>query len=170
MWRVRRAGANDAERLALIGAATFLETFADILDGSAVLAHCHRAHAVTGYRNYLLEGAAAWIGETVGGSPIGYALLTQPDLDAALPSDLELKRIYLLSRFHGAGLGQALMDAAVAEAQARGAQRLLLGVYRQNRRAIAFYRKSGFVDVGTRLFQVGDQLYDDVVLGRSLQS
>lgn len=167
-WRVRRAGEGDVERLALVGAATFLETFADILDGSAVLAHCSRAHAISVYRGYLTQGAAAWLGETEGGAPVGYVLLTQPELDGALPGDLELKRIYLLSRFHGTGLGKVLMDAAIAEARARGAARLLLGVYRQNSRAIAFYRRSGFVDVGTRQFQVGEQLYDDVVLGRTL--
>lgn len=86
----------------------------------------------------------------------------------AQSGDVELKRIYLLSRFHGTGLGAALMAAAVAEARTRGAPRLLLGVYANNARAIAFYRKQGFVPIGTRQYAVGAELYDDIVLARPL--
>jgi ribosomal protein S18 acetylase RimI-like enzyme len=169
-WRVRRASGRDEAALALVGAATFLETFADVLDGAAVIAHCRQANAPEAYARYLAAGAAAWLGETETGAPIGFALLSRPELPAALVAerDLELKRIYLLSRFHGSGLGAALMAAAVAEASARGAPRLLLGVYAHNARAIAFYRKQGFEPIGQRRFAVGERLYDDVVLARPL--
>ena len=43
-WTIREAGADDAAALALIGAATFLETFAGILDGDAIVAHCAAKH------------------------------------------------------------------------------------------------------------------------------
>lgn len=169
-WRIRRALHDDAATLALIGAATFLETFADVLDGTAVMAHCRGANAEASYARYLSAGAAAWLGETATGAPIGFALLTAPELPAGLaqPGDVELKRIYLLSRFHGTGPGDALMAAAVAEAQARAAPRLLLGVYARNARAIAFYTKQGFSEIGTRQYAVGAELYDDVVLARPL--
>jgi diamine N-acetyltransferase len=80
--------------------------------------------------------------------------------------DVELKRIYVLSRFHGTGVGAALMSAATSGAGA--ASRLLLGVYAGNARAIAFYTKNGFEPIGQRKFDVGGTLYDDVVLGRQL--
>ena len=51
---------------------------------------------------------------------------------------------------------------------AQGHRRLLLGVYAQNDRALAFYRKQGFADLGTRQFNVGGKLYDDLVLARPL--
>jgi ribosomal protein S18 acetylase RimI-like enzyme len=62
------------------------------------------------------------------------------------------------------------MEAALAGAAAQGAARLLLGVYRGNQRAIAFYGKHGFVEVGVRQFLVGETRYDDVVLARSVES
>ncbi len=43
--RVRPCTAADAETLALVGAATFLQTFAGVLDGAAVVAHCAAAHS-----------------------------------------------------------------------------------------------------------------------------
>ena len=60
------------------------------------------------------------------------------------------------------------MEAAADDARARGAPRLLLGTYQDNRRAIAFYRKHEFELAGTRQFLVGERLYDDVVLARRL--
>jgi ribosomal protein S18 acetylase RimI-like enzyme len=166
-WTIREAGESDAAALALIGSATFLETFAGILDGDAVVAHCAAKHRDTAYRALLAEGARAWLAEAQpGGAPIGFALVGKPDLAAAEEGDIELKRIYSLSRFHGSGLGAALMRCALEAAA--GHRRLLLGVYARNDRALAFYRKQGFADLGTRRFDVGGKLYDDLVLARPL--
>jgi ribosomal protein S18 acetylase RimI-like enzyme len=82
--------------------------------------------------------------------------------------DLELKRIYVLSRFHGSGVGPGLLREVTERARQRQARRLLLGVYAGNERAIAFYKKNGFEPVANRLFRVGDKDYDDVVLGKPL--
>jgi len=166
-WTIREAGSDDAAALALIGAATFLETFAGILDGDAIVGHCDAQHSEAAYRAYLAAGARAWLAEArPGGAPIGFALVGRPDLAAAREGDIELKRIYSLSRFHGSGLGAGLMKQALAAAS--GHDRLLLGVFARNDRALAFYRKQGFADIGVRQFDVGGTLYDDLVLARPL--
>lgn len=169
-WTLRPAGGEDAERLALIGAATFLETFAGILEGDAIVAHCAREHGVDAYRALLEDDdSAAWIAEAkAGGAPLGYALVTAPKLAQAEPGDLELKRIYSFSRTHGTGLGAALMGRATGHAEAVGARRLLLGVFAGNMRALAFYRRHGFAKIGERRFRVGNQECEDVVLARPL--
>ncbi|MCC2601816.1 GNAT family N-acetyltransferase [Sphingopyxis yananensis] len=164
-WTMREAGVEDAAALALVGAATFLESFAGVIDGDAIVGHCARHHQSDAYRALLENGARAWLIEaTTGGAPLGYALVSQPDLAAAQVGDLELKRIYSLSRFHGLGMGARLMDAALGAAA--GYQRLLLGVYHGNSRALAFYKKQGFTQIGSRQFQVGPRLYDDYILAR----
>src|SRR5689334_20349713 len=145
-WTVRKASLDDADRLALIGSATFLETFAGILDGSAIVAHCQREHSVDAYRRFLASGYQAWLAiVTPADAPVGFALLGPADLPGAATdgSDLELKRIYVLSRFHGGGPGRTLMERAVEEAGRQKARRVLLGVYKHNDRAIRFYRKNG---------------------------
>jgi len=165
-WTVRPAGPDDTSALALVGAATFLETFAGVIDGSAILGHCTANHAAQSYAGLFAKGARAWLGEAQGGAPVGYALIAEPDLEAARAGDIELKRIYALSRFHGSGLGGALMEAALAGAS--GHDRLLLGVKADNHRAIAFYRKRGFEPIATRQFNVGGKLFYDLVLARPL--
>jgi len=176
-WNLREAGRNDVDALALIGAATFLETFAGVLDGDAIVRHCQKEHSAAAYSACLADGGRAWLAEvTEGGAPVGFALTGKPDLPSrlpsrlpgALPGDVELKRIYTLSRWHGSGLGSALLEAAVKASTA--AERLVLGVYAGNARAIAFYTKQGFDPISTRQFNVGGKLYNDRVLAKALNS
>ena len=155
--RLRSCGPEDAAALALAGAATFLETFAGILEGANILEHCAHKHSAEFYRALLTTPRVAACLMELLGAPVGYALLTPP---AELPiplreDDLELKLIYMLARFQGTGAGRAMMDWAKDRARAAGARRLLLGVYGGNARAIAFYRSQGFIEAGTRTFHIG---------------
>ena len=162
---VRAAEADDTARLSLIANATFLETFAGAIDGEALVAHCEEKHAPSYLERLLSDGARVWLAE-LNDAPVGYALLSRPELDAAREGDLELKKIYLLSRFHGSGIAARLFKAVIAAAE--GHDRLLLGVKADNDRAISFYLKQGFTQIATRQFNVGGKLYDDVVLSREL--
>lgn len=168
---IRRARAGDEDALALVGQATFLETFAGILDGAAIVEHCRRAHAAAQYRDWLADpDAAIWLAEICpGNAPVGYAVVARPQLPGAdAARDLELKRIYLLGRYHGGGAGKRLMEQAIEFAIAAGAERLLLGVYSGNEAAIGFYRRQGFTHLTQRQFNVGGRLYDDHVLSLAL--
>ena len=163
---VREASADDVERLSLISDATFLETFAHEIPGDAMLAHCREKHSPEYLVGLLESGAKAWLAE-IEGTPIGYALLIpRPELDAAREGDVELKKIYVLSRFQGTGTAKRLMAEAVSAA--RGNKRLLLGVKDDNHRAISFYKRQGFEVIGTRQFNVGGELYDDFVFALNL--
>jgi ribosomal protein S18 acetylase RimI-like enzyme len=167
---LRPAGAADASRLALVGAATFLETYAGNVDGDDIVAHASEAHSPEAYRA-LVAGpdARAWLAEaTPGGAPVGYAILTRPDLPAARPDDLEVRRIYVLAPFQGRRIGVRLLNETIAAAQAAGAKRLLLGVYSVNDAALAFYTRCGFRRIGTRDFRAGRRTYHDLVLAREL--
>lgn len=166
---LRPALPEDAAALALIGAASFLDGFAETIPGPALIEHCRSQHSEAAYAGYLArtgDGTAAWIAQVdATGAPVGYALVTTPDLPVETRAgELELKRIYVLSRFFGGGAGQALMDRALAHARSRRAPRLLLGTWEGNHRAMAFYRRNGFETIGTRRFNVGVEVFDDIVM------
>lgn len=165
---VRECGAGDAFALAVIGAATFVEAFAGLIPGEAILGHCRAKHHEAAYLALFVDiRTRGWIAAVAGGGgPVGYALLTAPEFPEGLAreGDLELRRIYLFSRFHGGGAGRRMMELAVASARAQGAGRLLLGVHPENVRALAFYRKNGFRQIGERRFQVGPSVFVDPVL------
>jgi RimJ/RimL family protein N-acetyltransferase len=50
--------------------------------------------------------------------------------------------------YRGIGLGEALMHSGIEWAQGVGVKRLKLGVFETNDRAIALYRKLGFIEEG----------------------
>ncbi len=169
---LRPCGLEDAEALALVAASTFLEAFAGVLPGSAIVQHCALHHVPAVYAKYLSDvRVQTWLAVMRnGGAPVGYSMLTPPDLplEDLSPADIELKRIYLFSKFQGSGVGQQLMDIAVEGARSMGAPRILLGVYAGNARALRFYERNGFRQVGVRTFTVGTLVCDDLVLGRVL--
>ena len=96
---------------------------------------------------------------SVSGEPenpvIAAAVLSRPTV--------EISKIYLSQSSHGSGIAQQLMDVAVEDAKAHGAQSVWLGVNQQNARANSFYERTGFLVVGERSFQVGDSLEEDFV-------
>jgi len=170
-FTLRRAAADDAAALALVGGATFLDTFAGILGGLDIVAHCAANNSEAVFARWLADaGSIVLLAEAATrAAPIGYAVLTAPDLPIAIElGDVELKRIYTLSRFHGSGLGKALMRQALADAGQAGHSRALLGVYGQNARARAFYERHGFVLAGERSFRVGATTHQDVIYARML--
>jgi len=187
---LRLATADDAEALALVGAATFLEAFTWMLPGSDILEHCRKNHSAAAYAAYLAKPTTRIVMAHAGPwprqeAPVGYAMLAAPEFSEfhVQAGDIELKRIYLFSKFRQPGIavldatgqpiaglraGQALLNAAVAEARAMGKVRMLLGTHLGNERAIRFYEKNGFVVVGSRTFQVGTQECCDAVMAKPL--
>lgn len=166
---MRRAGPGDAAKLALIGSATFLETFADDHDGDQVVRYLASAHSPSWYVEQLAQSqAAAWLVEEAAGCPVGYAFACRSSLPGTDPAtDYELKRIYLLSKWAGAGLGAKLYDAVEAEARRHGAVRLVLSVYVTNFAAQRFYAARGFA-LGERWLFDGFDASEDFIAAKVL--
>lgn len=165
-FSLRECGRECAETLALVGPASFLEAFAGVLEGADILAHCRNTHSQARYAGWLAEPETRACLAEVKDAPVGYALLCAPDLPVPVkPDDFELKRIYLLHRFQGTGIGSALMRWSIETSRSMGKKRLLLGVHDGNRLAIAFYHRHGFAQVGTRSYQVGNTICSDFILG-----
>jgi ribosomal protein S18 acetylase RimI-like enzyme len=176
--RVRPATVADASRLSQLGAATFRETF----EGENTPADMARylAEAFTSARQaaeiadpagvVLLAEREGTASEAEDGELVGYAHLVSGPAPAAVqsPAPLELKRLYVARAWHGRGVAQALMDAALEAARARGAETLWLGVWERNPRAAAFYRKYGFERVGEHTFVLGADPQTDWILVRPL--
>lgn len=169
---IRKCEPGDEIALSIIGQATFLDTFAGVLSGKDILGHCIRQHSREKYAAWLRDPAsAAWLAEIEpGAAPVGYLVLTTPDLPLADISakDAEVKRVYLLSRFRGSGLGRQLMQEAQSYARLRAVRRVLLGVYSKNLAAISFYEKLGYERVGERAFTVGEGTYHDFIFALSV--
>ncbi len=170
---IRLAAPTDAKALALVGAATFLDTYAERIGGSDIVAHAATRHSESYYTACLNDPCIhIWIAQTGSEAIIGYLLMGPATLpaDAPHPDDLEIVRIYVLSRFHKTGIGHRLMQHAIAKAAQLHARRLVLGVFHGNEKALAFYARQGFTQIGTRTFTVGAAQFHDFVLARPIES
>ena len=169
---IRTAIPGDEKALSLVGSATFLETYAHMIPGDDLVTHCATKHSPETYAAWLSDPAVTiWLAETEAKAPVGYLVLTRATLpvDEPQPQDLEVQRIYVLSRFHRTGMGYALMNLAVAKAVSKGAERVVLGVHNENARALAFYKRQGFDVIDSRRFHVGISVFCDSVLARKLR-
>lgn len=103
---------------------------------------------------------------------MGYARLMEGAPAAGITGlhPIEIVRIYARKEWIGHGVGAALMRACLSEAEKRGCDTLWLGVWERNLRAHAFYRKWGFAEAGTQTFQLGDELQNDFLMQRSINS
>jgi diamine N-acetyltransferase len=160
--KLRIAGPADAAKLSLIGSATFLESFADDHDGDEMTTFVADQHSIAAYASALADPAKQhWIVEEAIGAPVGYAMGLPAGLPGTDPAtDFELKRIYILSKWHGGGWGAKLYQAVEDAARAAGAKRIVLSVYLTNYQAQKFYQARGFVEIGRWLFEGFDTSED----------
>ncbi|MFB9634387.1 GNAT family N-acetyltransferase [Streptomyces spiralis] len=104
------------------------------------------------------------------GAVVGYIRL---GLATPLASNAHVRQIRGLAvadEARGAGVGRALLRAAVAEARRQGARRLSLRVLGHNTAARKLYESEGFVVEGVQPeeFLLDGAYVDDVLMGRPL--
>ena len=77
----------------------------------------------------------------------------------------ELKRMYVRPAFRGRGIARALAEHAIAEATARGYERMRLGTLTTMIAAQTLYASLGFVPIPAyRSIEFGDTLFYELVL------
>lgn len=167
---IRHARLRDAGLLAEIGARTFSDTFAADNTPEDMAAYLASAFNPGQQAAELADPQCLFQIAESGGVAVGYAMLRSGNVLDNVTDDnpIELVRLYVSRESLGSGVGAALMQACIAEAKQRGYRMLWLGVWEHNHRAQAFYRKWNFHDVGTHVFQLGDDPQTDILMQRSI--
>ena len=168
--RIRRATIADAALISTLGAETFVTSFGAQNTPENLAKHLAKAFGAEIQTRELTDPAVTYLIAELDGRTAGYAQVREGDAPACVTgaSPVEVRRFYVVSDFHGTGIAQALMNACADDARQRGGRTLWLGVWDQNPRAIRFYTKWGFEDVGGQTFMLGDDPQQDRVLARSL--
>lgn len=168
--RVRRANAADAEMLAQLGERTFRETFGSENTPENMASYVAKAFDVVLVAREIADSKVTYLVGEIDDTPAAYAMVRNSPASPLVtgPSPLEVVRFYVDRPWHGAGLARALMQACDDEGRRRGAQTLWLGVWEKNPRAIRFYEKCGFRDVGSQTFVLGDDAQTDRVMARPI--
>jgi diamine N-acetyltransferase len=169
---IRAATSGDAAVLAEFAERSFQEAFARDNEQSDMTHYVASAFGEQIQRVEIADARRVVLLAEADGEISGYAQLftgsTTAGITMMMPAT-ELERFYVAPEWHGRGLAQQLMTRAVEIASQSGAATLWLAVWERNPRAIAFYRKSGFVDVGSKLFVLGRDRQTDRVMSRLLR-
>ena len=175
---VRRAVDSDADGLSLLAALTFPLACTPQTSPATMAAHIAEHLGVENFRAHLADPAHVLLVAVDAESDAGlagYTMLvsgepTDADVVRAirLRPTIELARFYVHPDHHGTGTAGALMGATLEAAAQTGARGIWLGVSEENGRAIAFYARHGFEQVGTKRFHIGDVFETDHVRERTL--
>ncbi|HET6670269.1 MAG TPA: GNAT family N-acetyltransferase [Pyrinomonadaceae bacterium] len=167
---IRCGTLQDAELLAELGARTFSETFAGDNTPQNMAAYLASAFSPERQATELADPNCSYQIAELDGRAVGYALLRTGSVPAGVNGDrpIELVRLYVSQESIGSGVGAALMWACIDEAQLRGHGTLWLGVWEHNLRAQEFYRKWNFQEVGTHVFQLGEDAQTDSLMQRKI--
>lgn len=169
--QIRRATASDSVLLAEIGAETFADTFAAENTPENMAAYLAAAFSAAQQARELADPAARFLIAAVDGLTAGYARLRFGPAPAAVAGEklMEIARFYVRKPWIGKGAAAQLMQACMSEAQRAECDVAWLDVWERNFRAIAFYRKWGFAEVGVQAFQLGDDLQRDLLMARAVK-
>lgn len=170
MSTIRKAHPGDAKRLAEVAEATFRATFGDTNTPEHMDRHCKDSYAERIQAAEISNPGMVTLVSEEAGEMLGYAQMRWGNCPGcvAAHSPGEIQRLYVVDGWHGRGVAQELMRACIDEMGRHGADAVWLGVWEHNPRAIAFYRKSGFVEVGSHTFPLGGDPQRDIVMVRSL--
>jgi GNAT superfamily N-acetyltransferase len=167
---IRKATVLDAAGLVELAVRTFRDTFAAGNTPEDLELFLKRTYSIDRQTAELRDAGLTTLIAEEEGRLIAYAQVRWWPCPANLEDSaaLELMRFYVDRPWHGRGLAHELMTEVEAVARALGATTLWLGVWERNSRAISFYRKRRFVDVGSQIFLLGNDPQSDRLMSLDL--
>ncbi len=170
---VRPATAADAPALARLGREAFVAKFGDLYRPEDLAAFLDEVYTEAAVAADLADPARLFhlAEDTATGALLAWCKL---GLTCGFPEHargknvMEIKQLYTAPRATGQGLGAALMDWAMAEVAARGADEVQLSVFSGNTDAQRFYARFGFAKVADATFRVGEQLDHEFLFAKLL--
>lgn len=166
MIQIIKIGAQNIEQLQTIGRQTFAETFAEYNSAENMAKYLEEAYAFEKLSAELNDPNSLFYFAELGSKVIGYLKLNFGASQTELKdnSALEIERIYVIKDFHGQKVGQLLFDKAIEVAKEQHVDYVWLGVWEENKRAIQFYLKNGFVAFDQHVFMLGGEAQTDLMM------
>lgn len=167
---IRQAEPRDAAALAAFGARTFFDAFGADNRPEDMTAYLAGAYGVQQQLSEVENPDIATLLVEQEGGLVAFSQIRRGPAPpcVTLPAPVEVWRFYVDRAWHGRGVAPALMTSALESARALGGASAWLSVWERNPRAIAFYTKLGFRDVGSRMFLVGSDPQKDRVMAREI--
>ena len=156
----------DVELLRKLSVATFMETFASYNTEQNMNDYINTAFSLEKLESELNAPNSVFYFIYTDMELAGYLKLNRggAQTEANQYSSLEIERIYVLGKFQGRRLGQALFEYAIQNADQENVKYVWLGVWEKNVRAIQFYQKNGFKAFDKHIFRLGEDEQVDIMM------
>jgi ribosomal protein S18 acetylase RimI-like enzyme len=166
----RNAEATDLVALSKLAALTFRDAFAAFNTEEDMRLYCETNFNVAALAGILTDSNKRLVVAEPGTDLVAYAQVHIGETCSSVPAarPVELHRFYIASAWHGTGLAAEFLDDIVRFSRQCDADVLWLGVWENNRRAIRFYEKCGFLTVGAKEFMLGHDRQNDLVMSLDL--
>lgn len=166
---LRLATPADALCLGVLALHVFLDTYATDGQRPDLAREALGVGAIDAFERRLADPLSAVALVEVAGHVVAFADMK---LEGACPvpgvAGPEVHRLYVHPRFHGRGLGRALLGWARQRAHQHGARQLWLTAWVGNARALGFYPRVGFRDVGLTQHLIEGQAWENRVFACTL--
>lgn len=170
--QIRQANKNDADVIALLGRVTFTETFGHLFSNKNDLSnYFDSTFSVDKIEHSLSKPNNVYWLAFVERLPVGYAKLKLISPTQFLPGKnvSQLQKIYVLKDFLSMKIGFHLQDLLLNKAKESGSNEIWLSVLKSNERAVNFYLKNEFKQIGDHNFQIGSENFDFIAMSKKLQ-
>lgn len=170
--KLREAKPQDADLLSELAATTFSDSFGAKNTQDDMAKYIEEKCSVARIRAELSDPHNTFFVVFTHGStsPCGYAKLRTSSSEECVtgPNPIELERLYVDKSIVRCGLGSRLLQKCIDHGASSDYHTMWLGVWDQNARAIAFYKRWGFQTVGSHVFTLGSDDQNDLIMQRSI--
>lgn len=163
---IRTATLEDAQAIVSIGIRTFRDTFDEVNTPENMMQYLTHTFTIKRISDEIAEPGSLFLLAERNEEIIGYARIRNAEVPKELGNvkALEIERLYADKRFLGKRVGYLLMSQCIQFAEDNGYQVVWLGVWENNERAIAFYRKWQFERFGEHIFMLGNDAQTDILM------
>ena len=167
---LRNCTVDDIDTLRALSIKTYYETFADMNTLENMQAYLAEAFGINKLLRELNDPNSTFLFLYFNELLAGYLKLNEApsQTDINDKTSLEIERIYVSREFQGKGLGRYLMEQAISIAAERNKTYIWLGVWEENKKAIRFYKRNGFCEIGTHSFVMGEDVQTDYIMRKDL--
>lgn len=171
-FEIIQADLTHVQELLAFGITEVARTFQHLYSPEDWAAYVADGYSEEKYRSWITDSAQLVLiakstasGEIVGCAINGPCSLPLENFGVDATPCLEIYKLYIHPSFKGCGVAQALMKLSTVWAKEQNKQdKVFLGVWSENHRALRFYEKEGFVRVGEHGYKVGNQVDVDYIL------
>ncbi|QNF29918.1 GNAT family N-acetyltransferase [Metabacillus elymi] len=167
---IKKCTLEDSRKLQEISYETFNETFKHQNSPESMNAYLEKAFNLKQLEMELSIITSQFFFVYFNNEVAGYLKINTNEAQSEEMGDesLEIERIYIKNKFQKHGLGKYLLNKAIEIAMKCNKKKIWLGVWENNKNAIAFYKKMGFVQTGTHSFYMGDEEQIDFIMTKTL--